>query len=279
MADEDDDNERGIETRSIANNGNSNDFDQGMRNIILLAAFGWTPDLSKYMRGRETSPFQFIFFCILFLVDLADAIFDLILSVQTMSLGSEGAGTGMGLLLFITTALGRILSALYGRYVAKNPPPEDAAFAYFAWMEMGVFFLEDGAAILVLAKSTGEMTVVETISMWLTIICGVCYIGYFVFDWVKDMLKQGLRLGLDWGMLLLAAVPAASVVFQSFILITEVILSNDDDAPISGGLEIAAFSVYVGSAFGYGGVAALRFCGYFDRLFNKSVDVSKAKMA
>jgi len=261
MADEDDDNERGIETRSIANNGNSNDFDQGMRNIILLAAFGWTPDLSKYMRGRETSPFQFIFFCILFLVDLADAIFDLILSVQTMSLGSEGAGTGMGLLLFITTALGRILSALYGRYVAKNPPPEDAAFAYFAWMEMGVFFLEDGAAILVLAKSTGGMTVVETISMWLTMICGVCYIGYFAFDLGKQMLEDGLNLVQSF---LFSTPSVGSVVFQSYILITEVSLSNDDDAPLSGGLEIAAFSVYVGSAFGYGGVILLTFSGYYD---------------
>ena len=129
MADEDDNNERGIETRSIANNGNSNDFDQGMRNIILLAAFGWTPDLSKYMRGRETSPFQFIFFCILFLVDLADAIFDLILSVQTIMLGSEGAGTFLGLLLFITTVLSRSLSDLYGWNAAKHPSREGETFA------------------------------------------------------------------------------------------------------------------------------------------------------
>merc|ERR1719223_959825 len=172
-----------------------------------------------------------------------------------MSLGSEGAGTGMGLLLFITTALGRILSALYGRYVAKNPPPEDEAFAYFAWMEMGVFFLEDGAAILVLAKSTGGMTVVETISMWLTMICGVCYIGYIVFDTVKIMLKGGL----SWVNLLSSTLPVGSVVFQSYILITEVLLSNDDDAPLSGGLEIAAFVVYGISALIIGGLAALGF--------------------
>ena len=258
MADEDDNNERGIETRSIANNGNSNDFDQGMRNIILLAAFGWTPDLSKYMRGRETSPFQFIFFCILFLVDLADAIFDLILSVQTIMLGSEGAGTGMGFFLFITAVLGRIVFALYGRNVVKKPPDEDVAFRVFAFMEMGVFFLEDGAAILVLAKSTGGMTVVETISMWLTMICGVCYIGYFPFSLGKVMLEDW-QYGY-WESLLYTVLPAVgSVVFQSYILITHVILSKDDDAPLSGGLEIAGFIVYGITACIMGGGVAVAF--------------------
>merc|ERR1719223_823114 len=185
MANEEDYNERGIKTRSIANNGNghdnsdSNDSDIRMMNVFLLAAFGWTPDLLKYMRGTSRSTFGFFLFFILFFVDLADAIFDLILSVQTIVLGSEGAGTGLGFLLFITTApSGRIISGTYGWRVAKDPPPEDWAFVYFATMEMVVFFLEDGAAILVLAKSTGGMTVVETISMWLTMICGVCYIGY-----------------------------------------------------------------------------------------------------
>ena len=234
-----------------------NDSDQDIRNIILLAAFGWTPDLLKYMRGIESCPFKFAFFFIFFFVDLADAIFDLILSVQTIMLGSEGAGTGLGLLLFITTVLGRIVSGLYGWHVAKHPPDEYEAFFTFAMMEMGVFFLEDGAAILVLAKSTGGMTVVETISMWLTMICGVCYIGYFVFDTVKIMLKEGL----SWVNLLFSTLAAGSVVFQSYILITEVLLSNDDDAPLSGGLEIAAFVVYGISALIIGGVTSLRFGG------------------
>ena len=186
MADGEDDNERGIETRSIVNNGNgydnsdSNDSDQVMRNIILLAAFGWTPDLLKYTRGTDCYTFGFFFFFILFLVHLADAIFDLILSIQTILLGSEGAGTGLGLLLFIATVLGRILSGLYGWDVAKGTLRKDRIFANCALMEMAVIFLEDGAAILVLANSTGVMTVVGTISMRLTIICGVCYIVYFV---------------------------------------------------------------------------------------------------
>merc|ERR1719223_1585969 len=266
MANEEDYNERGIKTRSIANNGNghdnsdSNDSDIRMMNVFLLAAFGWTPDLLKYMRGTSRSTFGFFLFFILFFVDLADAVFDLILSVQTIMLGSEGAGTRLGLLLLITTVLGRIVSGLYGRRVEKNPPPEDKAFFAFAWMETAVFFLEDGAAILVLANSTGGMTVVETISMWLTMICGVCYIGYFVFDLGKQMLEEGL----NWQRILLVTLPAGSVVFQTYILITEVLLSNDDDAPLSEGLEIAAFLVYGITALIIGGVTAGVFSGFLD---------------
>merc|ERR1719223_1803539 len=81
MANEVDYNERGIKTRSIANNGNghdnsdSNDSDIRMMNVFLLAAFGWTPDLLKYMRGTSRSTFGFFLFFILFFVDLADAVF------------------------------------------------------------------------------------------------------------------------------------------------------------------------------------------------------------
>ena len=135
--------------------------------------------LEIHERNRRFSV-GFLLFFILFLVDLADAVFDLILSVQTIMLGSEGAGTGLGLLLFIATVLGRILSGLYGWDVAKGTLRKDRIFANCALMEMAVIFLEDGAAILVLANSTGVMTVVGTISMRLTIICGVCYIVYFV---------------------------------------------------------------------------------------------------
>ena len=120
-----------------------------------------------------------------------------------------------------------------------------------------------------LAKSTGGMTVVETISMWLTILCGVCYIGYFVFFVVKDMLEEGLDcVSLLYstpsvGSVLLYLTPSVgSVVFQSYILITEVLLSNDDDAPLSGGLEIAAFVVYGITALIIGGFTALVFSGF-----------------
>jgi len=244
MTDDIDDNhERATETHSIANNVN----DPGMRNIFILAFFGWTPHLLKYRRGTERLSFQFFFYGILCLVDLADAIFDLILSVQTIVLGSEGAGTRLlGLLLFITTVLGRIVSGLYGCHVTKHPPPEDLAFFTLTWMEMGVWFLEDGAAILVIANSTGGMTVVQTISMWLTILCGLFYIGSFVWHMVRSMWNEGW----DWRNLLFTSLPVGSFVFQSYILMTEVVIQSkdDDDSPLSGGLEIAAWIVYLMSA-------------------------------
>ena len=47
--------------------------------------------------------------------------------------------------------------------------------------------------------------------------------------------------------------------FQSYILITEVLLSKDDDAPLSGGLKSAAFGVYGITAIIMGGYTALEF--------------------
>ena len=211
-----------------------------------------SPSLEIHERNKS-SFYVRILFLLLFLVDLTDAIFDLILSVQTIMLGSEGAGTGLGLLLFITTVLGRIVSGLYGWHVAKHPPDEYEAFFTFAMMEMGVFFLEDGAAILVLAKSTGGMTVVETISMWLTMICGVCYIGYFAFEVI-------LKEELDWLKLIVAPLAVGSFLTQSSILIVEVILSKDN--PLSGRREIITFVVYGITALLVGGFATLVFGSY-----------------
>ena len=84
-------------------------------------------------------------------------------------------------------------------------------------METTVFFLEDGAAILVLANSEGSLDTVDIISMWLTIICGLFYIFYFVI------------------------LVSVSSIFQAYILITQVFISKDS---FSGGLEIGAFVVY-----------------------------------
>ena len=227
----------------------------GLRNndsvlkTTALAAIGYTPELLKFTNGeRHLSPKFFALF-FLFLVDLTDAVFDLILSVRTMIVGTGGAGFGLGLLLAIATILGRVVSAIYGWNVSKYPN-EEAAFLRFAFMEFVVFFLEDGAAILVLANSTGGMSILETISMWLTMICGVCYIGLIVYNVIEDNLK---RRGQVFFFLNFGLLPGASAIFQVYILITEVILSKDGDPPLSGGLETAAFVVYGITAVVLGG--------------------------
>ena len=193
--------------------------------------------MQSVSRPNSSSSFSFFF------VDFADAVFDLILSTRTMMFGNEGdgAGFGLGLLLFIATILGRVVSAIYGWRVSRYPPDEEVAFVRFAFMEMVVFFLEDGAAILVLANNTGGMTIVETISMYLTIICGVCYFVLFVLGLIRRGMVQ------RWIALVFALSTAFSVIFQVHVLITKVILSKDDD-PLSGKLERSAFTMYGGTA-------------------------------
>ena len=51
---------------------------------------------------------------------------------------------------------------LYGLTVKRDPPDDYGALPPFSGMEIAVFFLEDGAAILLLAKSTSEMDVLPS---------------------------------------------------------------------------------------------------------------------
>jgi len=126
-------------------------------------------------------------------------------------------------------------------------------------MEIGVFFLEDAAAVLVLAKSTGSPSIIEIISTYLTATCGLVYILYFVKR-VDDRLSGGT---LDCcGVvvyLLYAVLPLGGAIFFMHILATEVIFAPDDDPPLSGELEVAAFVVYGITAFFVGGFAMLAF--------------------
>ena len=58
----------------------------------------------------------------------------------------------------------------------------------------------------------------------------------------------------------------ASISFQIYLFITEVIMSTDDDASISWGLKIAAFVIYGINALSAGGIAVQLFIslGRFD---------------
>ena len=76
--------------------------------------------------------------------------------------------------------------------------------------------------------------------MYLTMICDIYYIGYFFVQLNIHMHDKGL----DCVMILEILITAGSITFQSYIFITQVIMSKDDDAPLSGKLEIAVFVVY-----------------------------------
>lgn len=228
----------------------------------IASFFGWTPILWKQIREKKC--FYVTFFFLLFVVDLADAIFDLVLSIQTMmrikdgdeeEVEQEGARIDFGILLLVATILGRFISGLYGRNVLRNSPSEEENLVTFCMMEVTVFFLEDGAAILVLANSSGGMDIVETISMYLTLICGICYIGYFIVQLSIHMYDKGLDCVLIQGIL----ITAGSITFQCYIFTTQVLMSKEDDAPLSGTLEIAAFVVYGVTAFVWGCLATWAF--------------------
>ena len=116
-------------------------------------------------------------------------------------------------------------------------------------MVTAVFFVHDGAAILVLANCTGGLAVVETISMYLTMIRGITYLGCMLYD----IARGGILVETEWWFVVFSwSFGLCGVVFQSYILITKVLLSKDDDAPLSGGLEINAFVVYGITALLYG---------------------------
>ena len=207
----------------------------GSLHIIILSIFGFTPLLWNQIKDSKRIEGTFFFF--LFVVDLLDAIFDLILACKTMMYGVDGEGVVSGIFLFCATILGRVVSGIYGWVMSKEDDNEEH-LKLFIFMELSVFFLEDGASILVLAYSTDGMGIVETISMYLTLICSVCYFAYLLVMFIRRELHK------ECIVVVTASIPIGIFVFQSYILITQVFMSTDDDPPLSGGLEIAAIVVY-----------------------------------
>mmetsp|Transcript_64481 Transcript_64481/g.77425 ORF Transcript_64481/g.77425 Transcript_64481/m.77425 type:complete len:311 (+) Transcript_64481:156-1088(+) len=229
----------------------ANNAGESVVKIVLLAIFGWNPSLWK--QSNDNKCLKASFFSFLFLADLADAVFDLILSIQTMIYGLEGEGIGFGKLLLFATILGRIVSGIYGWIISEvHENEEEKRLVAFMLMETTVFYLEDGAAILLLANSTDDMSIVETISMYLTTICGLCY-TVFILRAGFGGLKRITRF--KWFIVSLIVIYGGSFVFMSYILITQVMMSKADDPPLSGGLEIAAFVVYgIVASFGIFGM-------------------------
>ena len=232
-------------------------------NMFLLAALGWTPSLWKHVQDRNW--FKAAGFFFLSIVDLADAVIDVVLAVQEVYYGSEGSEGegGLGILLFVMTILGRILSGYYGVYVEEKNPDDDN-FITFAMMEMGVFFMEDGAAILLLAKNTGGMDLIEGTSTYLTVICGLFYIWTFVKFVIRHCVNGNL---FDWSCVDVVLTISVTVLAVGgatclmYILATEVVFARYDDPPLSGKLEVAAYVVYGITSFFIGGTMILVFAG------------------
>ena len=228
--------------------------------LFLSSSLGWTPELynkiKKVKCGESTCIewSQAIFYSFAFLVDLADAIFDLILAFQTLYAGSTGE-KGLGILLGVMTILGRFTTGLYGRFAMKIMQKDDRelfkAFFYL-FMELSVFMLEDGAAILLLAKTTtnsSSLDILQTISLCLTLICAgsilLVLIGFMVI---------GISYGIDYncenslGLSIFLPVIVFPI-FMIWILIQEVLMKGEDDPPFSGRLELASYIIYGIGAF------------------------------
>jgi len=238
-----------------------------IRDAILLSILGWTPILWKHV--KESHWLVAGFFVLLSLLDLADAIFDIILAWQLVYLGCDGAGL-WGMFLMFATIGGRLVSGFYGLHYSKE------VFVEYSFMELTVFLIEDGAAILVLANSLDGMgTIVDTINMYLTTACALFHFGYFLLFmlmhsccysflcvrscclncaelfWRRKCLyekESWSRLASSCFGVMLFNLALGGAIFQIYILFTKVIMSKDDDAPLSGSLQIAAFVVYAFTA-------------------------------
>ena len=250
--------------------------------LFLSSSLGWTPDLYNKIKNGEWS--LAILYCFAFIVDLADAVFDLILSFQTLYRGDDG-GKGLGILLGVMTILGRFITGLYGGYAKRNTRDDDEEYVLYnlfseefkavayLLMELTVFLLEDGAAILLLAKTTNSsssLDVLQTISLCLTLICAGAFILLFYgLLWVHFIRKAGYCKPFKSCIVpsvYLAVISFAVFAFPTFmiwILIQEVLVKGEDDPPFSGGLELASYIIYGVGAF-IGGLFSIWnfiFCG------------------
>ena len=225
--------------------------------LFLSSSLGWTPELYNKINKVKCGESSFgewsqaIFYSFAFLVDLADAIFDLILAFQTLYGGGDDGGKGLGILLGIMTIVGRFITGLYGGFAKRSMQYDEDELTkagFYLFMELTVFLLEDGAAILLLAKTTNSssLDVLQTISLCLTLICAGAFI-LVVFGIMVHLIRQNGACCYACGQPFFIAV----IVFPTFmiwILIQEVMVKGEDDSNFSGGLELASYIIYgVGS--------------------------------
>ncbi len=179
-----------------------------MMRLFMEALFAWTPPAGLSINKFKSSDARLcrlewmknfiaaLFFCVFFIVDLADAIIDLILGMKKFfQRDGEEYEKNYGILLFLMTILARIVAGLYG--VATPHMKDDRAkMDSFFCMEIAVLMIEDGAALLLLlASDRNEDDVFTTLSAWLTAFCTICCI-FYLLHWVYTFLcKARMEMG------------------------------------------------------------------------------------
>lgn len=244
---------------------------------VLQSSLGWTPELwgdkIQIIKCGQSSRREWrlaMFYTFAFVLGLVDAIFDFILAFQAQY-GSKDGGKGLGILLGVMTILGRFIIGLYGRLTKKimrdgrhNEVP--IAFIYLIF-ELTVFVLEDGAAILLLAKSSSSLSTIELISLILTltkyaVAFAIVFFGFLV-PWFGLWVRHIREVGFDSFWISVSLIMIGPPTFMITILIQEVLV-KDDDNPLSGGLELACYIVYGIGAFLLGLLSTCAFMGTFD---------------
>ena len=211
------------ETRNQSND-ESNMYGESLVNITTRSTLRWSPIMWEQVQAAKWLAISFLFF--LFVVDLADAIIDLILAVKEMIyVGLDSKGINPCILLYCPILLGR---AAFGRYgqdlsmVEYKYNEEERHLGLAILKEQCVFLLEEGACILLLASCKDGLDPVEMIRVDLGLMFSVCFIcafteyvfpsfaGQWADDWVGDAIFDGI--------------PICSFVFQGFVLVTRVFM-------------------------------------------------------
>jgi len=211
----------------------------------IKALLGWSPpdffkcsDLNcckNGLKGFMTG----IIVCFFFFIDISDAIVDFLLGANSIVNGSKGKGA-LGVWLIVATIVGRLLAAIHANSTTfKDADRENQTF-YYIVLEMTVFLVEDGAAIIFLAMNPND-GLLNTLSSWLSLICGCCFIMYVLYYGVKDCIKS--EIGQNKMIFLLTL---SSPVFMISILLRYVLLKDADfDNAYSGWIKYTTFFIYV----------------------------------
>ena len=180
------------------------DNPHGLLGFFSLAVLGWTPPVwfsikklkdnlrkdSSTWQERAKALFVAIIFALIFLLDFLDAVVDLLIFFKLLMEGKEGGNRTYGILLGVMTILARMLAGWYGvahqQITSSSDYYDDQVekllIATYFFVELSVFMMEDGAAILYLAHTDTEYDILRRINTILTSISGVCFVCYNLFS-------------------------------------------------------------------------------------------------